>query len=122
MEITVGLAQMGIALGEPEQNTATAQALATEAAAQGADLLLLPELWPTGYNLEQSALYTAPLDAGHFALMAEMARAHGLYGIIPHLIHAGDLAYIDARPAPDTCGLIHGDSSHSVASSLMCRS
>ena len=44
MEITVALAQMGIALGQPEQNAATAQTLAAQAAAQGADLLLLPEL------------------------------------------------------------------------------
>ena len=79
MEITVALAQMDISLGKPEQNADTAQTLATEAAAQGADLLLLPELWPTGYDLEQSALYSAPLDAGHFALMAGMARTHGLY-------------------------------------------
>jgi omega-amidase len=79
MEITVALAQMDIALGQPEQNAITAQALAAQAAAQGADLMLLPELWTTGYDLDRIEQYTAPLDDGHFALMAGMARTYGLY-------------------------------------------
>jgi omega-amidase len=79
MEITIALAQMAVALGEPEQNRATAQSMAAQAAVQGADLLLLPELWATGYDLDRSDDYAAPLDAGHFALMAGLARAHGLY-------------------------------------------
>jgi predicted amidohydrolase len=79
MEITVALAQMDIALGQPEQNAAAAQALAAQTAAQGADLLLLPELWPTGYDLGQIERYIAPLDEGHFGLMAGMAKTHSLY-------------------------------------------
>ena len=79
MEINVALAQMDIALGQPEQNAAAAQALAAQAAAQGADLLLLPELWPTGYDLGQSERYIAPLDEGHFGLMAGMAKTHSLH-------------------------------------------
>jgi omega-amidase len=79
MEITIALAQMDIALGKPEQNAATARALAVKAAAQGAELLLLPELWATGYDLSRVSEYTAALDAGHFALMADLARTQHLY-------------------------------------------
>ena len=79
MEITIALAQMAVALGEPEQNRATAQSMAAQAAVQGADLLLLPELWATGYDLDRSDDYAAPLDAGHFALMAGLAQTHRLY-------------------------------------------
>ncbi len=79
MEITIALAQMAVALGQPEPNKATARSLAAQAAAQGADLLLLPELWATGYDLDRSDEYAAPLDAGHFALMAGLAQTHGLY-------------------------------------------
>ncbi len=79
MEITIALAQMAVALGQPEPNKATARSLGTQAAAQGADLLLLPELWATGYDLDRSDEYAAPLDAGHFALMAGLAQTHGLY-------------------------------------------
>lgn len=79
MEITIALAQMDIALGKPEQNAATARMLAVKAAAQGADLLLLPELWATGYDLSRVGEYTAAVDAGHFALMADLARTQQLY-------------------------------------------
>jgi omega-amidase len=79
MQITIALAQMAVALGKPEQNAATAQAMAAQAAAQNADLLLLPELWLTGYDLDRIDRYTAPLDAGHFAVMAELAQTHRLY-------------------------------------------
>jgi omega-amidase len=79
MEVIIALAQMNIALGKPEQNTFTARKLAAEAAAQGADVLLLPELWATGYDLDRIVEYATPLDTGHFALMSDLARLHGLY-------------------------------------------
>lgn len=79
MEITVALAQMEIALGRPDLNEAAARRWAVQAAGQGARLLVLPELWPTGYDLAQAEDYAAPLDAGSFALLAELARQHNLY-------------------------------------------
>jgi omega-amidase len=79
MEITIALAQMAIVPGEPGQNETTARAMAAEAAAQGAGLLLLPELWATGYDLRRADAYAAPLDDGAFAKMADLARAHRLY-------------------------------------------
>jgi omega-amidase len=79
MDITAVLAQMEITLGRPEQNAARARTVAEEAAGCGADLLLLPELWSSGYDLERKEAYAAPLDEGAFALMAELAKAHQLY-------------------------------------------
>ena len=79
MEITIALAQMDIALGRPKDNQLIAHSLATRAVAQGADLLLLPELWATGYDLDRTHEYAAPLDSGHFALMAGLAQTHQLY-------------------------------------------
>ena len=79
MEITIALAQMDVALGSPKENQLIAQHLAAQAAAQEADLLLLPELWATGYDLDRTHEYAAPLDSGHFALMANLARTHRLY-------------------------------------------
>jgi predicted amidohydrolase len=79
MEITIALAQMAISLGRPEENFQAAQSLATKAVAQGADLLVLPELWATGYDLDRAREYAAPLDKGHFALMADLAQMHGQY-------------------------------------------
>ncbi len=79
MELTVALAQMAVALGRPDRNEATARAMAAQAAEAGAHLLLLPELWPTGYDLGRAEEEAAPLDQGPFALMASLAREHGLY-------------------------------------------
>jgi len=79
MALTIALAQMAITPGRPDLNEAEARRLATQAAAAGAGLLLLPELWPTGYDLDRAADYAAPLDSGHFALMADIARACQLY-------------------------------------------
>jgi omega-amidase len=79
MEITIALAQMSVALGKPEENLRTAANLAARAAAQDAELLLLPELWATGYDLDRSGEHAFPLDSGHFALMAKLAQAHRLY-------------------------------------------
>lgn len=79
MEIAIALAQMAVALGRPGENHSMAENLAAQAAARGADLLLLPELWSTGYDLDHTAEHAAPLDSGHFALMAGLAKAHQLY-------------------------------------------
>ncbi len=79
MDISVALAQMAIRTGHPEQNVASARTLAAQAAERGADLLLLPELWATGYDLVQAERYAASLAGGTFALMASLAQAHGLY-------------------------------------------
>lgn len=79
MKITVAIAQMAIALGKPEQNQKTARTLAAEAAAQGAELLVLPELWSTGYDLARADAYAAPLDRGDFGHMATLAQEYGLY-------------------------------------------
>lgn len=78
-EITIALAQMAVVTGQPAQNEETVRLLAAQAAGQGADLLLLPELWPTGYDLPQSRAYAAPLDSGPFAWMARLAREHHFY-------------------------------------------
>ncbi|MGQ9599235.1 MAG: carbon-nitrogen family hydrolase [Anaerolineae bacterium] len=88
MEVHVALAQMAVAVGEPDRNWATAQAMAAEAASRRADLLILPELWPTGYDLARSEAYAAPLDHGAFGQMAELAQAYGLY-VVGTALEAG---------------------------------
>lgn len=79
MQLTIALAQMAITSGRPDLNEAEARRLAAQAADAGAGLLLLPELWPTGYDLVYAAGCAAPLDGGHFALMAGIARTYHLH-------------------------------------------
>lgn len=78
MNITIALAQMDVALGQPDLNAATARTLAADAARQGAHVLVLPELWSSGYDLDRSGDYAAPLGGGAFAQMAGLAQTHEL--------------------------------------------
>jgi predicted amidohydrolase len=70
---------MDVQMGRPEANLAKARQLATQAAEAGADLLLLPELWLHGYDLERAGQWAAPLGEGGFAHMAGMSQETGLY-------------------------------------------
>ena len=81
MELRIAIAQMSIVPGRPEVNHAAAREFAAQAAAAGAGLLMLPELWATGYDLAHAGEYAAPLDGGHFQWMAGLAQAYGLYAL-----------------------------------------
>ncbi len=72
--LTIALAQMDVPQGCPEENLARARGFAAQARGADADLLLLPELWLHGYDLEHAEEWAAPLGEGGFAEMAEMAR------------------------------------------------
>jgi len=85
--LTVSLAQMDCRFGEPEANEAQAEAFIAEAARRGSDLVLLPELWRSGYDLANAARYAAPLGRGPFAWLAELAQAHDLW-IVSSLLEA----------------------------------
>jgi omega-amidase len=79
MKVTISLGQMDVVLGEPARNLERARALAGEAAARSSDVLVLPELWSTGYDLERAAAHATRPDGGMFAAVAELAREHRLY-------------------------------------------
>lgn len=55
MNLTISLAQTQIQLGRPEQNFVHIQELIQEAAGRGSRMLVLPELWSTGYTLADAA-------------------------------------------------------------------
>ncbi len=77
--ITLSLAQMDIAVGDPSTNVHRAHALVAEAARRGSHLILLPELWNTGYALDQATALAAPLGEGIFALVSKWAREHDIW-------------------------------------------
>jgi predicted amidohydrolase len=75
MSFKVALAQIELELGCPDQNLITASKAVREAAEKGADLVLLPELWASGYDLENTPEYASPLGEGWFARMSHLAQA-----------------------------------------------
>ena len=75
-DVSISLGQMHIKLGRVEDNLETAEGLIADAARQGSDLVLLPELWSTGYDLENAADYADALGGGMFAQISELASQH----------------------------------------------
>lgn len=76
--LTIALGQMHVHTGQPQANLAQAREFAAQARDADADLLLLPELWLHGYDLERAWAWGALLGEGGFAKMAELARGFGL--------------------------------------------
>ncbi len=72
-KLTVSLAQMNIALGDVRKNTATMEKMVAEAAKRGSHLVVLPELWSTGYALEQAEALGSQLNAGMFTQLSSIA-------------------------------------------------
>ncbi len=82
--LTITLVQMDCWLGQPAENFTRAAEWVAEAARRGSDLVVLPELWSTAYDLEQAADHAAPLakqagEAGWFGRCADLARQHGVW-------------------------------------------
>ena len=77
-KISISLGQMQIKLARVEDNLVTAEQMIGEAAARDSDLVVLPELWSTGYDLENATDYAAEIGAGMFAQLSETARENSI--------------------------------------------
>jgi omega-amidase len=73
MELSISLAQMEFDFGKVNSNLARAKRWVIEASERGSDLILLPELWASGYDLENWRRYATPLDGGIFAELSHLA-------------------------------------------------
>lgn len=97
-DVTIGLAQWLPRRGEPEENLRAALGFIGSLADRGCDLVVLPELWPCGYEvsaLEREARAAAePIDGPRGRALSAAAREHGIWlfaGSVPEL--DGDLLY-----------------------------
>ena len=79
MNLKISLAQMDISLGKPSENLAKARSMIISAARQGSDIIVLPELWSTGYDLENAAAYSVPTDKGIFSEISALAGEHNIH-------------------------------------------
>lgn len=81
--IRVATAQWRPVPGAPDRNLATAAELVARAGHAGCDLVVMPELWPAGYDATTLAADVAsaaePLDGPRGAVLAGLAREHGLW-------------------------------------------
>lgn len=76
MKLNISLAQMDVKVGDPEVNFERAANWVEEAAARGSQLVLFPELWSSGYALEDWESLSSELDTGIFARISQLARQH----------------------------------------------
>jgi omega-amidase len=76
MNLVLSLGQMQINYDDAEANFERMRAWTAEAAGCGSALVLFPELWYSGYDLEKWARYAAPLGEGLFARVRALARQH----------------------------------------------
>ncbi|TGD86058.1 carbon-nitrogen hydrolase family protein [Mycolicibacterium sp. CH28] len=89
---TIGIAQWLPKCGEPDQNLHDALGFVAELGQRGCDLVVLPELWPCGYDpatVAGDARGAAePLDGPRGQALGAAARTHGVWlfaGTVPEL-------------------------------------
>jgi omega-amidase len=85
----IALVQMDVQWADPAANLENAGDQVAQAAAAGADLVLLPELWGSGYDLAHAEVYATPLGEGLFREMAGLAVRHDVY-LAGSLLEAAD--------------------------------
>lgn len=75
--ITITLVQMNVTLGEPDRNLERCQRL-LDTSNENHDIILLPELWSSGYDYENftKLAATTPAMLGHLADIARTRNSH----------------------------------------------
>ncbi|MCP5098775.1 MAG: carbon-nitrogen family hydrolase [Chloroflexi bacterium] len=76
MRLKIACGQMDVQLGQPDVNLEKVREMTAVSAKQGADIVVFPELWSTGYDLENADRYATGTDSGMFAEMAALAQSH----------------------------------------------
>ena len=97
-DLQVGVAQWLAAPGEPKRNLQVALDMIDLATTRGVELLVMPELWPCGYDpvtLADDARQAAePLDGQRSQRLSEAARVASMWlvaGSVPELDEEGEL-------------------------------
>ena len=83
-KLSISLAQMNIALGDVNKNFRRMQEWSAEAARRGSHLVVFPELWSTGYALEEAKELASTLNTAMFTQVIEVAQQEkiGIVGSI----------------------------------------
>jgi predicted amidohydrolase len=96
-KLTVSLAQMRLALGDIKRNFAAMEKHAAEAARRGSHLLVLPELWSTGYALDRARELADTLSTGTFDQVSRIAAANKI-AIVGSMLEKRGLEVANSAP------------------------
>jgi len=77
--LTVSLVQMNVRKGAPRTNWTTMQQYTVQAAQQGAQLVVFPELWDAGGAFDKGREMASSLSGGLFAQVVALARQHNIH-------------------------------------------
>lgn len=91
-DVVIGIAQWLPVTGRPAENLEAALSFVDDLGRRGCDLVVLPELWPSGFDrgslAEDVAVAAEPLDGPRRRALAASARAAGVWlcaGTVPEL-------------------------------------
>ncbi|KDE59831.1 acyltransferase [Halostagnicola sp. A56] len=102
--IELALAQIAIEPGDVDGNVDRATAAVARAAAAGADLVALPELFNVGYfAFDEYASYAEPIEGRTFGQLRDAALDHGVAVLAGSIVE--DLAATDTVSTPAETGL-----------------
>jgi omega-amidase len=91
-KLKIALVQIELEQADPPQNTEKALSFMDKAASQGADLIILPELWPIGFAPLELNTYAETPDGPSVNIMRDWTKDKGCYllaGSIPEICHDG---------------------------------
>jgi omega-amidase len=77
--VKISVCQMLIVQGESEKNRKTAEQMISEAAACGANIVALPEMWTSGYDFDNLSLHEESLEGETALFLSQQAKKHGLW-------------------------------------------
>ncbi|SET45494.1 carbon-nitrogen hydrolase family protein [Hymenobacter actinosclerus] len=77
--LRVGLGQLLVEGGEPDRNLARAERMVADAAAQGCELVLLPETLDFAWTHPSALTEAQPIPGSYSDRLCQAARQHGLY-------------------------------------------
>lgn len=102
--------QLAVKEGQIAENEKKALALLEEAAKQGSELLVLPELWNSGYDLEHLSLFAAPLGENTgIQKLQKLAAAFGVYIVAGSVATRKNGNYYNTSVTIDKQGNIIGE-------------
>jgi predicted amidohydrolase len=75
----IAICQMNVVQGDSVQNEQRATKMIANAAEGGAELIVLPEMWKSGYDFNNLAKHVEPINGTTATFLAEQAKLHGVY-------------------------------------------
>lgn len=96
-KLSITLGQMHIALADQKRNFATAEQYASAASQRKSHILILPELWSTGYCLNEAKEHASELNKGMFSQLSTLATQHKI-AILGSILEKRGLEVANSAP------------------------